>query len=279
VSGGRVAGKVAFITGAARGQGRSHAIRLAQEGADIIAVDICADVPTVPYPGASEADLADTVQQVEALDRRIIARKADVRDYASLKAALDEGVAELGRLDIVCANAGIFSHAPTVQLTEEQWGTMIDINLSGVWRTCKAAVPHLIEGGRGGSVIITSSVAGLKGQPQFAHYVAAKHGLTGLMRTLALELAPYSVRVNTLNPGNVNTPMVQNEDLYRLFLPDSLHPTREQFEQRLSGAPAMLPAPYAEAADISNAVLFLASDEGRYVTGVTLPVDLGAMVQ
>jgi SDR family mycofactocin-dependent oxidoreductase len=279
VTGQRVTGKVAFITGAARGQGRSHAIRLALEGADIIAVDICADVPTVPYPGSAEADLAETAKLVEALDRRVIARKADVRDYASLKAALDEGVAELGRLDIVCANAGIFSHAPTADLTEQQWGTMIDINLSGVWRTCKAAIPRLIEGGRGGSIIITSSVAGLKGQPQFAHYVAAKHGLTGLMRTLALELAPHSIRVNTINPGNVNTPMVQNEDLYRLFLPDSPNPTREQFEQRLSGARTMLPAPYAEAADISNTVLFLASDEGRYVTGVTLPVDLGAMVQ
>jgi (+)-trans-carveol dehydrogenase len=276
---GRVAGKVAFITGAARGQGRSHAIRLAEEGADIIAVDVCEEVPTVPYPGATPADLAETARQVEALDRRIIARQADVRDYAGLKAALDDGVAELGRLDIVCANAGIFSHAPTVELTEEQWGTMIDINLSGVWRTCKAAAPHLIEGGNGGSVIITSSVAGLKGQPQFGHYVAAKHGLVGLMRTLALELAPHSIRVNTVHPGNVNTPMVQNEDLYRLFLPDSPNPTREQFEQRLSGARTMLPAPYAEAADISNAVVFLASDEGRYITGVALPIDLGAMAQ
>src|SRR5579871_6602919 len=154
---GKLEGKVAFITGAARGQGRSHAVWLARAGADIIAVDLCEDVETVPYEGATEADLAETVKEVEALDRRIVARKADVRDYAGLKAALDEGVAELGRLDIVSANAGIFSHAPAVELTEEQWGQMIDINLTGVWRTCKAAVPHLVAGGRGGSIIITSS--------------------------------------------------------------------------------------------------------------------------
>src|SRR6201995_4145497 len=152
---GRVEGKVAFITGAARGQGRSHAIRLAPEGADIIAVDVCEDVATVPYAGATEADLAETVRQVEALDRRIIATKADVRDYAQLKAALDDGVTQLGRLDIVSANAGIFSHAPTAELTDEQWETMIDVNLNGVWRTAKAAIPHLIAGGRGGSIIIT----------------------------------------------------------------------------------------------------------------------------
>jgi SDR family mycofactocin-dependent oxidoreductase len=276
---GKVEGKVAFITGAARGQGRSHAIRLAEEGADIIAVDICEDVPTVPFAGATEADLAETVKAVEALDRRIVASKADVRDYSGLKAALDAGVAELGRLDIVCANAGIFSHAPAAELTEEQWGTMLDVNLTGVWRTCKAAIPHLVAGGRGGSIIITSSVAGLKAHPHFAHYVAAKHGVVGLMRTLAIELAAQSIRVNTINPGNVSTDMVHNEDTYRLFLPGTPNPTRQEFEQRLSSAPMMLPAPWAESVDISNAVVFLASDDSRYITGVALPVDLGAMVQ
>jgi (+)-trans-carveol dehydrogenase len=156
---------------------------------------------------------------------------------------------------------------------------MLDINLSGVWRTCKAAIPHLAAGDNGGSIIITSSVAGLKGGPNFAHYVSAKHGLVGLMRTLALELASKNIRVNTINPGNVNTDMVQNEDLYKLFLPDVENPTKEQFAQRLSGSPMMLPAAWVEPADISNAVLFLASDEARFITGVTLPVDLGAMVQ
>ena len=218
---GRVSGKVAFITGAARGQGRSHAVRLAEEGADIIALDIAEDIASVRrfYPGATEADLAETVKQVEALDRRIVAAKADVRDYAGLKTALDDGVAQLGRLDIVSANAGIFSLAPTAEMTEEQWGQMIDINLSGVWRTCKATIPHLIDGGRGGSIIITSSVAGLRGAPNFAHYVSAKHGVVGLMRTLAVELAPQSIRVNSIHPTTVDTPMVQNDALYELFMP------------------------------------------------------------
>jgi (+)-trans-carveol dehydrogenase len=275
---GKLEGKVAFITGAARGQGRSHAVWMAREGADIIAIDVCEDIETVPYEGATEADLAETVKQVEALDRRIVARKADVRDYAGLKAALDEGVAELGRLDIVSANAGIFSHAPTAELTEEQWGQMLDINLTGVWRTCKAAIPHLVAGGRGGSIIITSSVAGLRGMPSFAHYAAAKHGLVGLMRSLALELAPHGIRVNSVHPGNVNTPMVHNEDLYRMFMPGSENPTREEFTERAKTM-TPLPAPWLEPADISNALLFLASDEGRYITGVTLPLDAGAMLR
>jgi (+)-trans-carveol dehydrogenase len=271
---GRVEGKVAFITGAARGQGRSHAIRLAQEGADIIAVDVCEDVDTVPYKGATEADLAETVKQVEALDRRIVAHKADVRDYSGLKKALDDGVAQLGKLDIVSANAGIFSTAPTAELTEEQWGQMIDINLNGVWRTCKAAIPHLIEGGHGGSIIITSSMAGLQGAPNVGHYVSAKHGLVGLMRTLALELAPHSIRVNSIHPTNVNTDMLQNEAMYRLFVPDKENPAKEDFTP-VSQAMQALPIPWVEAVDISNAVLFLASEEARYVTGVTFPVDAG----
>jgi (+)-trans-carveol dehydrogenase len=268
---GRVAGKVAFITGAARGQGRSHAIRLAQEGADIIAVDVCEDVATVPYGGATEADLAETVKQVEALDRRIIATKADVRDFGQLKAAVDDGVAQLGKLDIVSANAGIFSHAPTAELTEEQWQTMIDINLTGVWRTCKAAIPHLIANDSG-AIVITSSVAGLEGGPNFAHYVSAKHGVIGLMRTLALELAPHHIRVNTINPTNVATDMILNDDLYRLFNPGA--PTRAGFEQ-VADTMNALPVPWVEPVDISNALLFLASDEGRYVTGITFPVDAG----
>jgi SDR family mycofactocin-dependent oxidoreductase len=270
---GRVAGKVAFITGAARGQGRSHAIRLAEEGADIIAIDVCEDVATVPYGGATEADLAETVKQVEALDRRIVARKADVRDYNSLKAALDDGVAQLGKLDIVSANAGIFSSGPTAALTEEQWGQVIDINLSGVWRTCKAAIPHLVAN-HGGSIIITSSTAGIKGTPNLAHYVSAKHGLVGLMRTLAVELAPQSIRVNSIHPTMVDTPMVQNDALYELFMPGEEHPTKEQFAA-LSQSMQAMPIPWVDAVDISNALLFLASDEARYVTGVTLPVDAG----
>jgi (+)-trans-carveol dehydrogenase/(-)-trans-carveol dehydrogenase len=276
---GRVAGKVAFITGAARGQGRSHAIRLAQEGADIIAVDLLEDVPGIPYAGATQADLADTVKQVEALDRRIVAAKADVRDYAGLKAALDDGVAQLGRLDIVSANAGIGS-APVKswEIDEPTWQTMIDTNLTGVWHAAKAAIPHLIEGGNGGSIILTSSAAGLKAYENIAHYVSAKHGVVGLMRTLALELAPYSIRVNSIHPTQVDTPMIQNEPTWRLFRPDLEHPTKEDFAPA-SQAVNALPIPWVEPVDISNAVLFLASDEGRYVTGVTLPVDAGTVIK
>ncbi|WP_448006324.1 mycofactocin-coupled SDR family oxidoreductase [Agromyces bauzanensis] len=273
---GRLDGKVAFITGAARGQGRSHALRLAQEGADIIAVDIAGQISTVPYAMGTQADLDETVRQVEALDRRIVARKADVRDGEALRAAVDEGVAELGRLDIVAANAGIFSNATSDELTEEQWNDMLDVNLSGVWRTCKVAIPHLRAAG-GGSIIITSSTAGLKGFPNFAHYVSAKHGVVGLMRTLALELAPDMIRVNTVHPTSVDTDMIQNENLYALFAPD-LEPaerTREALGERFQAMNA-LPIPWVEPVDISNAVLWLASDEARYVTGVTLPVDAGS---
>jgi (+)-trans-carveol dehydrogenase len=273
---GRVEGKVAFITGAARGQGRSHAIRLAEEGADIIAVDLCQQVDSVPYAMATPDDLAQTVKEVEALDRRIVATQADVRDAAALQQAVDAGVAELGRLDIVCANAGIFSFT-TEELQEQMWQDMIDINLTGVWHTTKATVPHLLQAG-GGSIIMTSSTAGLKGFPNFAHYVAAKHGVVGLMRTLAVELAPQMVRVNSVHPTSVNTDMIQNDATYRLFAPDIDSPTREQVAERF-GAMNALPIDWVEARDISNAVLFLASDEARYITGVTLPVDAGFMVK
>jgi SDR family mycofactocin-dependent oxidoreductase len=275
---GRVEGKVAFITGAARGQGRSHAIRLAQEGADIIAVDICAQVDSVPYPMAGPDDLAQTVKDVEALDRRIVAVQADVRDFGALKAALDQGVAQLGRLDIVSANAGIASYGPAGELAEQTWRDMIDINLTGDWHAAKAAIPHLIAGGRGGSIIITSSDAGLKAYQNAAHYVAAKHGVVGLMRTLALELAPHMIRVNSLHPTQVNTDMVMNEPTFRLFMPGTEHPTVEDFRP-VSQALNALPIPWVEPVDISNALLFLASDEARYITGVTLPVDAGAAIK
>ena len=275
---GRVQGKVAFITGAARGQGRSHAIRLAQEGADIIAVDICADVPGIPYQGATAADLAETVKQVEALDRRIIAAKADVRDYDRLKAVLDDGVAQLGKLDIVSANAGIgTSPHPSWELDEETWRTMIDINLTGVWHTAKAAIPHLIANDAG-SIILTSSAAGLQAYENIAHYVSAKHGVVGLMRTLALELAPHHIRVNSVHPTQVDTPMIQNEATWRLFRPDLDHPTEADFAPA-SQAMNALPIPWVDPVDISNAVLFLASDEARYVTGVAFPVDAGAIIK
>jgi (+)-trans-carveol dehydrogenase len=272
---GRVEGKVAFVTGAARGQGRSHAIRLAEEGADIIAIDLCDQIDTVPYGMSHSSDLEQTVKEVEALDRRIVATEADVRDFGALKKALDAGVAELGRLDIVCGNAGIFSFVSgDEELSEQTWQDTIDVNLTGVWHTTKAATPHLISAG-GGSIVLTSSTAGLKGFPNFAHYVSSKHGVVGLMRTLALELAPHMIRVNSVHPTSVNTDMIQNDALYRLFAPDIVNPTREQVGERF-GAMNALPINWVEARDISNAVLFLASDEARYITGVTLPVDAGS---
>lgn len=276
---GRVEGKVAFITGAARGQGRSHAVRLAQEGADIIGIDLCEAIPENPYPPATEEDLAETVRQVEALDRRMISAKADVRDFDALKAALDEGVAQLGRLDIVCANAGISGRFNRSEdIPDDEWSNMLDINLSGVWRSCKAAIPHLKAGGNGGSIIITSSDAGLFAYENISHYVSAKHGVVGLMRTLALELAPDMIRVNSIHPTTVDTPMVNNEAVFKLFRPDLEHPTQEDFAEAATAMNA-LPIPWVDPVDISNAVLFLASDESRYITGVTLPVDAGANVK
>jgi (+)-trans-carveol dehydrogenase len=275
---GKLEGKVAFITGAARGQGRSHAITLAREGADIIAVDICAQIGSVPYPMATPEDLAQTVKEVETLDRRIVATDVDVRDYDALKQALDDGVAQLGRLDIVSANAGIVSYGRVEELPEQTWRDVIDVNLTGEWHTAKAAIPHLRAGGRGGSIILTSSDAGLKALQNLAHYVAAKHGVIGLMRTLALELAADFIRVNALAPTSVNTPMIMNEPTYRVFRPDLQNPTAEDMTGPAT-AVNVLPIPWVEPVDISNAVLWLACDESRYVTGITLPVDAGAAIK
>jgi (+)-trans-carveol dehydrogenase len=277
---GRVAGKVAFITGVARGQGRSHAIRLAQEGADIIGIDSVTSIDTVPYPMATPDDLAQTVKEVEVLGRRIIATEADVRDFGALEQALAAGVSELGRLDIVSANAGIASYSPLVDLAEDAWQDVIDINLTGVWHTAKAAIPHIRAGGRGGSIILTSSSGGLKGLANVGHYIAAKHGVVGLMRTLALELAPEMIRVNSVHPTSVNTHMILNPRNYALFAPELAEEDRtpDVLVERFKTVNA-LPIPWVEAIDISNAVLWLASDEARYVTGVTLPIDGGALAK
>ena len=270
---GRVEGKVAFITGAARGQGRSHAIRLAEEGADIIAVDINEQIESVPFPMGTAEDLAQTVKEVEALDRRIIATRADVRDYQALKAAVDEGVAQLGRLDIVVANAGIVSFAPTVDLTEQSWQDVIDVNLTGVWHTAKATIPHLRAAG-GGSMTLISSGAGAKGSPNLAHYVAAKHGVIGLMKALAVELAPHRIRVNAVLPTHVDTPMIHNPVSWKLFTPDAADPSRESMAPPMQAMHG-LPIPWVEPRDIADAVAWLVSDEARYVSGVALPVDGG----
>ena len=275
---GRVAGKVAFITGAARSQGRSHAIRLAAEGADIIAVDLAGPVESVDmYPPATEADLAETVKQVEALDRRIVATKADVRDTGALKEAVDDGVAQLGKLDIVSANAGIYQIRPALELDDAGWREMIDINLTGVWNTVKVSLPHLLANG-GGSVILTSSTAGLKGLANSVHYNAAKHGVVGIMRTIGNEFGAQNIRVNSVHPTAVNTTMIQNESVWGLFDPANPNPTRESAEAAFRTI-NVLPVPWVEPVDISNAILFLASDEARFITGVTLPVDAGFMIK
>ena len=266
-NGAALKGKVAFITGAARGQGRAHAVKLAAEGADIIAVDLCAQIASVPYPLATPDDLAQTVELVEDAGARIVARQADVRDRAALKTALAEGIAELGRLDIVIANAGI---APMAG--DDAWQDVIDVNLTGVYQTVDVAMRPLIKQGDGGSIVLTSSVAGLVGigAPIAGSlgYVAAKHGIVGLMRTYANFLAPYSIRVNSVHPAGVNTPMIDNE-----FTRSWLEGMAQQ-----QGGPDMtnaLPVQALEPEDIADAVFWLVSDAARYVTGVALPVDAG----
>ena len=285
---GRLEGKVAFITGAARGQGRSHAVRLAQEGADIIAVDICRGFADSTAPAATPEDLAETADMVKNLDRRIVTAEVDVRDFDALKSAVDSGVEQLadgrstngsGRLDIVVANAGIGTTGVKLhKMREHIFDETIDINLGGVWKTVKAAVPHLLAGGRGGSIIITSSVGGTKAYPQVGHYIAANHGVVGLMRTFAVELGQHSIRVNTVHPTHVCTPLLMNEPTYRLFRPDLENPGPEDLAP-ICQSFHFLPIPWVEPVDISNAVLFLASDEARYITGVTLPVDAGSLLK
>lgn len=278
---GRLDGKVAFITGAARGQGRSHAIRLAQEGADIIALDVCAPIPSVErlYPGASDDDMAETIDKVKQFGGRIVSAKADVRDFDAVAKVVADGVTDFGGIDIVSANAGIFVFGESSHLvSESDWDEVLDINLKGVWQTCKAVTPAMIDAGKGGSIIITSSTAGIKGTPNVAPYTASKHAVVGLMKTLALELAPHSIRVNTIHPTGVATDMILNEATFKLFLPDEEHPTKEQAAPVFTTTNA-LPVPWVEASDISNALLFLASDEARYITGNELKVDAGYCIK
>lgn len=263
--------KVALITGAARGQGRSHAIRLAEQGADIIAVDLCADIPTVPYQLGTEEELAETATQVEALGRRVIATPADVRDHDGLAKVVRDAASDLGRLDIVVANAGIASLKVRTEDPAQTWRDVIDVNLTGVFNTVQAALPAMLEGGRGGSIVLTSSTAGLTGNLALKTiggyaYTASKHGVVGLMRAFAHDLAEHSIRVNSVHPAGVNTPMVTNEAM-QAFLA----------EQPGAGEALcnLLPVQVLEPIEISNAILWLVSDAARYVTGVALPVDAG----
>lgn len=275
---GRVQGKVAFITGVARGQGRSHALRLAEEGADIIGVDLLQPEEHAPYPMSTQADLDETTALVEKTGRRMLGFKADVRDRAALQKAVTAGVSEFGRLDIVSANAGISPiGGMTWDIPAEEWGAVIDINLTGVFNTVAATVPAVIEAGNGGSIILTSSGAGLKYVPNLVHYNSAKAGVVAIAKTLANELAAQQIRVNVVAPGTVDTPLVsENKAMFKMFRPDLENPTIEDAEPIFR---MMMPMgkPWVETVDVSNAVLYLASDEARYVTGTVLSVDLGVL--
>ncbi len=277
---GKLDGKVAFITGAARGQGRSHAVRLASEGADIIAVDLCQQIGSVRYPLATPEDLDITRKEVEALDRRIVAVQADVRDRAQLHAALDQGLAELGRLDIVCANAGI---CPMEDGTLcEGFVDAMDVDFGGMMGTVAVALPHLEAGA---SIIVTGSTAGLmKGTTEMmgmsggVGYSLAKRMVMTYVETLALQLAPHFIRLNAIHPTNVNTQLLHNDDIYKAFRPDLEKPTRADAEQAFPAMQAM-PIPYMEPGDVSALVLFLASDDARYMTGLNIRLDAGAMLK
>jgi SDR family mycofactocin-dependent oxidoreductase len=265
---GRVAGKRILITGAARGLGRSHALRLAQEGADLVLVDVCQSLPQIEYPLATEADLRETVRLVTEAGRRCVSRIVDVRDEAELRKAVDDGVDELGGLDGAVANAGVLTVASWDRTTLDDWRTVVDVNLIGVWNTCAAAIPHLLDQG-GGSLVNISSAGAVKGFPLQLPYTAAKYGVVGLTLALANELAAQNVRVNTVLPTGVPTGMI----------PPSFGPLLG--EQRSDLIPIFvnaMPTPAVEPTDVSNAVLFLLSDESRYVTGLQFKVDAGVTI-
>jgi SDR family mycofactocin-dependent oxidoreductase len=271
----RVAGKVALITGAARGQGRSHAVHLAREGADIIAVDYCTSFDTISYQMATPADLAQTAKQIEALDRRVLTVQADVRDPHAMRQAVAQGIAELGKLDVVLANAGICAMAAEQPL--QAWVDVSDVNLAGVLNTLNAAIPHLSAGA---SMVVTGSIAALlpggpgDWRPGRAAYSWAKRSLITLVHDLARVLAPHEIRLNGVHPANCNTDMLQHEDMYKLFRPDLEHPTKEDAMRAFPAVQAM-PVAWVEPTDVSQMMVFLASDESRYVTGQFIACDAG----
>jgi (+)-trans-carveol dehydrogenase len=277
---GLVDGKVALVTGAGRGQGRSHALRLASEGADVVAVDIGPGrVETISYELASEDDLDTTVKEIEAMGRRAVKAIADVRSLSDLQAAVDAGLSELGRIDIVCANAGIGSWAVSWEMTERQWKDMIDINLTGVFNAARAALPSMVERGEGGSLVLTSSTAGLRAYAHTAHYTAAKHGVIGLMKVLAQEAGPHRIRVNAVCPTTVRTPLVINASTFELFAPHLESPTEDDVREAFESLNILPGVAWIEPEDVSDVVLFLCSDAAKYITGVALPIDAGNIVK
>ena len=277
---GLVDGKVALVTGAGRGQGRSHAVRLAAEGADIIAVDICATpLETLSYELSTEDDLDATVNEIEAAGRRAVKVVADVRSLADMERAVEAGLAELGKIDIVCANAGIGTWAVVWEMTAQQWNEMVDINLTGVFNTVRAALPTMVERGEGGSLVLTSSTAGLRAYQNTAHYTAAKHGVIGLMKVLTQECGPHGIRVNAVCPTTVRTPLVINDSTFELFAPDVENPGEDDVREAFAGLNILPDVPWIEPGDVSDAVLFLCSNAAKYVTGVALPIDAGNTVK
>ena len=267
----RLTGKVAFITGAARGQGRAHALTMAREGADIVALDICRNLPYPRYALATQADLNETVEQVQALGCKALGIVADVRSLREMEAAVEQALETFGHIDILVGNAGICDMANTWDITEAWWDMMVDVNLKGCWTAVKCIVPHMIARNRGGRIILTSSVAGLKGMPGLAHYCAAKWGVVGLAKTLAQEVAPYGITVNTLHPTNVDTPLICG-------MAEAARIPLDEFKAQI-GANNLLSVQLVEAQDLANAALWLASDEARYVTGQELKVDAGMMLK
>ena len=272
---GTLEGKIAFITGGARGQGRSHAVTLAENGADIVIVDIDQDIDSVFYPLATADDMAETALLVEKAGRQVLARTVDVRDSAALDEVVAEAVRTFGHIDIVSANAGIATTMrKTWEMSDSDWQDVIDVNLTGVWRTVKAVVPPMIAAERGGCIVLTSSLAGLKGYSNIAGYVAAKHGVNGLMRTLANELGPYSIRVNTVCPGLIHTDMMMNQPTYDVFRPEIESPSKEDATE-VFRTMQVLPTDWLEPRDVSEVIAWLASDAARFITGTAIPVDAG----
>lgn len=274
----RFEGKVVFVSGVARGQGRNHAIRFAEEGARIIGVDLCHDLEHAPYPMSTVEDLAETVRLVEAAGGAMHAEQADVRDLRAVKSAVKAGIEKYGRLDVILANAGTYSPLPVQFVSDESWAETVDINLTGVFHTVKAGVRQLVEQNEGGSIVVTSSTAGIKGFYGAPAYCAAKHGVVGFMRSLALELAPNQIRVNSVHPTSVYTPMIINDvfpKLVRMDHPDPGEAETAEFLQQMQP----MGNPWIEVDDVTNAILFLCSDDARYITGVSLPVDAGATIK
>ncbi|MXP24152.1 mycofactocin-coupled SDR family oxidoreductase [Gordonia sp. HNM0687] len=274
---GQFLGKVALITGAGRGQGRAHAVRLAGEGASIVALDLPAESAlSVDYLLSKQSDLEETARLVTETGSRVLPLAVDVRDQSGLDDAVASAMSSFGSVDVVCANAGIAQRPGNAwEITDETWQDVLDIDLTGVWRTLKAVIPSMIELDKGGSIVIVGSSLGIKAQRNLAAYIAAKHGVTGLMKAFALELAPYRIRVNSVNPSSVATDMLLSDRLFRLFRPDLDNPTADDCLDAFRSLNA-LPVPWAEPEDISAVVSWLASDESRHVTGVALPADAGA---